>query len=344
MNPTTTNKTIAALWLASAGLCSLAATADQLLVANKSDDTLEVIDLDGGTVVETIPTGPQPHEVAVSRDARRAVVTDYGGASGTTLTLVHLDDDARTERLSLGTHRGPHGVVWLADGFLVTAEGSRHLLRYDAAGELVAAIRTGEEVSHMVAVTPDERLAFVANIGSGTVTVIDLEREVKVKDIETGRGAEGIAVTPDGTEVWVTNRADDTVSVIEVDRLAVGETIHVPAFPIRAEITADGAWVLVTAARSGEVVLIDRTRRRIERRTRIDLDSALLADDRLFADRFDSSPVPIGIEIHPEGDRFWVAATRSDVVVEMSLPDLEVLRVLPTGREPDGMALVVGGE
>lgn len=343
MNRTIANRTTAALWLLGVWLGALTATADQLLVANKSDDTLEVIDLDDGTVVETIPTGPQPHEVAVSADGSKAVVADYRGASGTTLTLVHLDDDARTERLSLGTHRGPHGVVWLDDGFLVTAEGSRHLLRYDAEGELTAAIRTGEEVSHMVAVTPDQRLAFVANIGSGTVTVIDLEREVKVKDIETGRGAEGIAVTPDGTEVWVTNRADDTVSVIEVDRLAVGETIHVPAFPIRAEISADGAWVLVTAARSGEVVLIDRARRRVERRTGIDLEGAALADDRLFADRFDSSPVPIGIEIHPDGDRFWVAATRSDVVVEMSLPDLAVLRVLPTGREPDGMALVVEG-
>lgn len=317
------------------------AAADRLLVANKTDNTLDVIDLEEGVIVETVPTGPQPHEVAVSTDGSKAIVTDYRGASGTTLTLVDLTGDEPPQRLSLGTHRGPHGVVWLDDGFVVTAEGSRHLLRFDAAGELTAAIRTGEEVSHMVAVTPNERLAFVANIGSGTVTVIDLERDAKLKDIRTGRGAEGIAVTPDGEEVWVTNRADDTVSVIDVGRLAVTETIHVPAFPIRAEITADGAWVLVTAARSGEVVLIDRARRRIERRTRIDLDSALLADDRLFADRFDSSPVPIGIEIHPDGDRFWVAATRSDVVVEMSLPELEVIRVLPTGREPDGMALVV---
>lgn len=318
------------------------AAADRLLVANKSDNTLDVIDLEEGTIVETVPTGPQPHEVAASADGSTAIVTDYGGASGTTLTLVDLTGDEPPQRLSLGTHRGPHGVVWLDDGFLVTAEGSRHLLRFDAAGELAAAIRTGEEVSHMVAVTPDERLAFVANIGSGTVTVVDLERDVKLKDVRTGRGAEGIAVTPDGEEVWVTNRADDTVSVIDVGRLAVTETIHCPAFPIRAEITADGAWVLVTAARSGEVVLIDRARRRIERRTGIDLDPALLADDRLFADRFDSSPVPIGIEIHPDGTRFWVAATRSDVVVEMSLPELEVIRVLPTGREPDGMALVVG--
>lgn len=342
MKPTIPIKQTAALWLAVAGLCAPAVSADRLLVANKSDDTLDVFDLDTGQVIDTVPTGPQPHEVAVSGDGGKAVVADYRGGSGTTLTLVDLSGDEPPRTLSMGTHRGPHGVVWLKDGFLATAEGSRHLLRFDATGELTAAIRTGEDVSHMVAATPDEALAFVANIGSGTVTVIDLEQRAKVKDIRTGRGAEGIAVTPDGSEVWVTNRADDTVSVIDVESLAVTETIHCPAFPIRAEITADGAWVVVSAARSGEVVLIDRARRTIERRATLDLGSAPLADDRFFAERFAESPVPIGIEIHPDGDRFWVAATRSDVVVEMSLPELEVVRALPSGREPDGMALVLG--
>ena len=314
---------------------------DRLLVANKSDDTLDIVDLDSGEVVRTVETGPTPHEVAVSRDGARAVVADYRNSSGTTLTLVDLTGSEPPSQIDLGQHRGPHGVVWLSDGFVVTTEGSRHLLRFGSDAELAAAIPTDQDASHMVAVTPDDRLAFVANIGSGTVTVIDLEQDAKLTDIRTGRGAEGIAVTPDGTEVWVTNRADDTVSVIDVERLEVDETIHCPAFPIRAEITADGAWVLVSAARSGEVVLIDRASRQIERRAALDLDSAKLADGRLFAGQFSGSPVPIGIEIHPEGDRFWVAATRSDVVVEMSLPDLKVRRVLPSGREPDGMALVV---
>ena len=59
--------------------------------------------------------------------------------------------------------------------------------------------------------------AFVANIGSGSVTVIDLERGTKLADLATGDGAEGIAITPDGRQVWVNfaHPRNDTVQVIE---------------------------------------------------------------------------------------------------------------------------------
>ncbi len=309
-----------------------------LLIANKSDDTLDVVDLETGRSVHTYETGRAPHEVAVSADGVYAVVANYGRADGRDLTWIDLQERT-AKKLSIAGHRGPHGVVWLAAGFLVTAEGTRELLHFDSEANLVQAIGTGQLVSHMVTATPDEKLAFVANLGSGSVTVIDLVEGSKIKDIRTGRGAEGIATSPDGAEVWVTNRDEDTVSIIDVERLRIVETIDVPSFPIRAEITADGAWVLVSAAGSGEVVLIDRVTRQIARRASLALSTETGSDGRLFAGRFGESPVPIGIEVDPSGERIWVAATRSDVVVEMSLPELAVQRVLTAGRQPDGLAL-----
>ena len=56
----------------------------------------------------------------------------------------------------------------------------------------------------MVVSTPDGARAFVANIGSGSVTVV--EGRKAIRQIPTGKGAEGIAITPDGREVWVVNR------------------------------------------------------------------------------------------------------------------------------------------
>ncbi len=308
-----------------------------LLVANKSDDTLDIIDLATGELADRLETGPAPHEVAVSLDGSQAVIANYDQANGDTLTLVNLET-RQVKTLSTGNHRGPHGVVWLTDGFLVTAEAQRELLIFDLNGKLLRAVKTDQVVSHMVAVTPDGNLALVANIGSGSVTAIDLISGEKIKDIQTGRGAEGIAVSPDGKEAWVTNRAADTVSVIEIESLKEVAEIALPSFPIRTEITPDGKWVLVSAAGSGEMVLLDRESRKIVRRVGLDLSTSTDRDGRLFANRFKQSPVPIGIEIDPDGGRFWVAATRSDVVVEMSLPELKVQRVIQTGRQPDGMA------
>ena len=309
-----------------------------LLIANKSDDTVDLVDLSSGKPVKRLETGKAPHEVAVSRDNRLAVVANYGQANGNTLTLVDLGSREISQTISTAGHRGPHGVVWYQDGFLVTAEAGRELLQFDARGNLEQVIKTGQSVSHMVAVTPAGQRAFVANIGSGSVTAIDLVLGEKLGDIRTGRGAEGIAVSPDGAEVWVTNRDAVTVSVIEVASLRKVADIKVTSFPIRAEVTPDGTWVLVSAAGSGEVVLIDRKGRQIVRRAGLDLSTSTDRSGRLFANRFSQSPVPIGIEIDPDGSRFWVAATRSDVVVEMSLPDLTVQRVIQAGRQPDGMA------
>ena len=108
----------------------------------------------------------------------------------------------------------------------------------------------------MVAVTPDGKRAFVANIGSGSVTAIDLAAGKSLGDIKTGDGAEGIDATPDGKHVWVTNRAADTVSVLDAGSLAVVASVPSTSFPIRAKVTPDGKHVLVTNARSGDLATL----------------------------------------------------------------------------------------
>ena len=73
----------------------------------------------------------------------------------------------------------------------------------------------------MVEVALGGSRAFVANIGSGTVTVIDLNQGTVIRNIATGAGAEGITASIDGNEIWVTNRSADTVSVIDANSLEI---------------------------------------------------------------------------------------------------------------------------
>lgn len=341
MSPTT-RISAAATFVALSLVLVGTAGADRLLVANKSDHTVDLIDLASGASLATLPTGSGPHEVAVSPDGATAVISDYGTreAPGSTLTVIDLERAEVVRTVDLGRHTRPHGLAWLDDERLaVTTEGSAHLLVVAPhSGEIVTTVETGEEISHMVAVTPDGGRAFVANIGSGTVTAIDLVAGRKLADIPTGEGAEGIAVTPNGREIWVTNRSADTISVVDVDSLEVVATIDCASFPIRIAFTPDGARALVSAAQSGEVVAFDTTTRREVARATLDLSALPESTTRLFGDRFGTSPVPVGLVIAPDGATAWVAATQADAVVVIDPADLSVTGLIEAGREPDGMA------
>lgn len=314
-----------------------------LVVANKTDNTVDLVDLTAGKSVATLPTGFRPHEVAVSPDGTLAVISNYGDRDqpGSTLTVINLEKVAVVSTVDLGKHTRPHGLAWISDTQLaVTTEGSAHLLVVNPqSGRIDKEIETGQKVSHMVAVTPDGKRAFVANIGSGSVTAVDLEAGTKLRDIKTGEGAEGIAVTPDGREVWVGNRADDTLTIFDPETLEVRENVACKGFPIRVAPTPDGKKMLVSAAESGEVVVIDTKQRQEIFRRQLDLSTAADAGTRLFGDRFGKSPVPVGLVVAPDGSSAWVAATQADAVVVIATAGLRVQGILEAGKEPDGMAL-----
>jgi YVTN family beta-propeller protein len=70
-----------------------------------------------------------------------------------------------------------------------------------------------------VAITPDGKHAYVANVNSNTVSVIDAASNTVVMGtgfpIPVGTGPIGVAVTPDGKHVYVANNLSANVSVID---------------------------------------------------------------------------------------------------------------------------------
>lgn len=321
---------------------SRAAGSGTLVVLNKAEATASLIDLDSGQVVVTVPTGEGPHEVAVSPDGRLAVACNYGTrpSPGSTLTVIDVPGARVLKTIDLAEYRRPHGVAWLPDGrhVLVTSEESRKLLTVDVGeGKVVSTVDTDQETSHMVAVTADGTRAFVANIGSGSVTAIDLQARRRLANIPTGRGAEGITVTPDGRQVWVTNRDADTVCVIDIASLEVIATLESKAFPIRAKATPDGKHVLVSNARSGDLAVFETVGRKEARRIPMKL-TASQTQGRLFAGEFGESSVPIGILIRPDGKRAYVAHANADAISIVDLEKWEAIGTLTAGKEPDGLA------
>jgi len=316
------------------------APAETLVVANKAEATASLIDLASGEVVATLDTGEGPHEVAVSPDGTRALVTDYGRQDpGSTMTLIDLPTAKVVKTVDLGDYQRPHGVEWLDDRRVaVTAERAKALLVVDVEkGEVTAAIDTAQEVSHMLALDPGGDRAFIANIGSGSVTAVDLGKEERIQNVATGDGAEGVAVAAGGSQVWVTNRAADTVTVLDAGTLEELKVFESEGFPIRATATPEGDRVLVTRAAAGDLVIYDAAKLEVARLVEFDLE-AKEAAGRLFGDRFGDSSVPIGVVVDGEGRRAWVAHANADGITEIDLETGEVTRLLTAGKEPDGMA------
>lgn len=312
-----------------------------LIVGNKSGNDVYFLDRISGDILAKLSTGLEPHEVEVSCDGRIAVISNYGNREnpGNTLSVYDVLNARLIRTIDLGQHTRPHGMHWLAGTgkLLVTAEGSRSLLVVDTEnGQVLQALYTGLDVSHMVAATPDGVRAFVSSIRTGNVTVFDLITGELLYQVYSGLGAEGIGVSPDGKEVWVTNRAENTIAVFDTQSLERLATIACEDFPIRGRFSPNGKMFLVSNARSGTVAVFDTA-------TRIRLADIKMTSpvpdaedpERYFAD-FAETSVPIGLVV-PDNQFAYVANTRSDVVSVISLITFEIIDHFVAGKEPDGI-------
>jgi len=322
------------------GVLSIAtAQAATLVVANKAEATASLIDLQSGEVVATLPTHQGPHEVAVSPDGRTALVTNYGNrdGSGRSLTVIDIPASKIVRNIDLGDYERPHGVEWLDDqSAAVTVEANKALVIVNIEeGSVIQEIDTDQEISHMVALDPERQRAYVANIGSGSVTVLDLQKGQRIANIATGQGAEGVAVSASGKYVWVTNRDADTITVLDAETFEKIREIPSKSFPIRATATP-GGMVLVTRARSGDLAIYDEETLEEVLIVEFDLRS-MDVKERLFGDRFGDSSVPIGVIVNGKGDHAFVAHANADVITEIDLETGTIVRTLRAGKEPDGM-------
>ena len=325
-----------------AWLVAVPLAAETLLVVRKTDDALDFVDPGSGLRLASVPLGHAPHEVSVAPDGRRAAVTNYGTRErpGSTLSIVDLEQAKELRRIELAPHTRPHGVAWYApDRIAVTTEGSKHLLVVDPeAGHIVSAIATAQEVSHMVVVSGDGARAYVASIGSGTATALDLVAGRKLGDAATGGGSEALALTPDGRELWVAARAEGHLAIVDTATLEVTARLPLPGIPIRIAITPDGATALVTCAGSGQLVAFDVAGRRERTRRSVDVPLAPGAAERPFARLAPGSPLPVGLVLSRDGRSAFVAATMGDRVVQYDVMTLEPRRSIEVDGEPDGLA------
>jgi YVTN family beta-propeller protein len=293
-----------------------------LLVLNKSDDTLAFVDPQSMETVKTVAVGHGPHEIQVSPDGHTAYVANYGTGPdpGSTISIVDVARQEVVSTIGLEEFKRPHGMAISRDGrkLYVTVEANQAVIEIDTASERLArSFATEQRVSHMCVLTGNGEKLYVANIGSESVTVIDLDKGA-VSQIAVGDGPEGIDVSPDGRFVWVANRSGGDIMVIDTRTDEVVHTMESGKFPIRLKFTPDGKRVLVSNAQGNEIAVFD-------------------AKSREKIGVIDTGQMPIGILIEPDGKGAWVAQTQSDRVSRVDIDALTVTGHVAPGREPDGL-------
>ncbi|MBX2857410.1 MAG: beta-propeller fold lactonase family protein [Cellvibrionaceae bacterium] len=104
---------------------------------------------------------------------------------------------------------------------------------------LLAEIKVGTEPRY-VALSPDDRHAYVSNAVDGTVSVIDIHARPPSplgEPIAVGTEPRGIVVSPNGKYIYVANFTEGTVSVIASASLEVINTVDVGGNPMAVAMT-----------------------------------------------------------------------------------------------------------
>jgi len=356
--------------LALACLISVSAAAqDSLLVLSKRDHTLAVVDPVTYKVLETFPSGDDPHEVIASTDGTRAYISNYGFGSLHTITPIDLAHHAALPVIDLGPLSGPHGLAFVAGKLWFTAEGAKVVGSYDPATARVDfVLGTGQNRTHMIYVPPDTQHIVATNVSSGTVSIID--RELVHMGPPPGMNpppggsnpggnpgggpppsaGSGIAPPPPPRQS-PPPRFDWNQTVIKVGTGSEG-----------FDLSPDGKEIWVANARDATISIIDRAAKRVVETLAANVPSAnrlkftpdgahvlvslLGAPDLVVLDAHTRTVVkrlPIGhgasgILIEPSGIRAFVACGTDNYVAVVDLKTLTVTAHILAGPEPDGLA------
>src|SRR5271169_5600133 len=126
-----------------------------LLVLEKSDNMLAIVDPVSLQIVVRIPAGPDPHEIVTSADGKLAYISNYGGNDSTLNTISVVDLAARKPLppINLGALRSTHGLAFAGGELYFTAETNKVIGRYDPATRSIDwVLGTGQDRTHMLVV------------------------------------------------------------------------------------------------------------------------------------------------------------------------------------------------
>jgi len=311
----------------------VAASRGLLLVANKGNHTLGVIDPGARKQIAAVDVeGITGHEVAASPDGKRAFVPIFGsggvggpGTDGQLIRVIDLGQNRVVGTIDFGKGMRPHEALFSPrDGLLyVTTELDDSVSIIDPESLKVAGrVPTGQSESHMLALTRDGRRAVTSNVGPGTVSVLDLEARKVLKVIPVADVAQRISLSADDRWAFTSDQQKPRLAVIDLDRGEVVEWIELPGIGYGTAPTRDGKVLLVAMPRARQVAFVDLKERKV-------------------AGTLEVPRAPQEVLIRPDGATAYVSCDAAGQVAEIDIAARKVSALIQAGPGADGLAWAV---
>lgn len=321
-------------WIGLAAVSLVAATAAQaqtgrLLVAQKGDRSLAIVDPAAGNVIANVAeNGTTGHEVAGSPDGRLAFVPIYGnsgvgkpGTDGNNIVVVDVAAQKVVGNIQFDHGVRPHCAVFgPKDGMLyVTTELDHAVTIIDPKTlKIVGSIPTGKPESHMLALSHDGLRGYTANVGPGTVSVLDVKARKTLAIIPASGNVQRIAISNDDRWVFTADQTAPRMAVIDTATNSLKKWVKIDGLGYGSAPTKDGRWLLVALPDENKVDVID-------------LKTMTLAR------AVDVGKSPQELLVRPDGKAAYVSCEDSNEVAEIDLATWTVKRTIKTGNVTDGL-------
>jgi DNA-binding beta-propeller fold protein YncE len=301
----------------------------RLLVAQKGDRSLAIVDPAAGKVIANVAeNGITGHEVAGSPDGRLAFVPIYGnsgvgkpGTDGNNIVVVDVAAQKLVGNIQFDHGVRPHCAVFgPKDGLLyVTTELDRAITIIDPKTlKIVGSIPTEQPESHMLALSHDGLRGYTANVGPGTVSVLDIQARKTLTIIPVSSNTQRIAISNDDHWVFTADQTEPRMAVIDTATNKVANWVKIDGLGYGSAATKDGRWLLVALPDQNKVDVIDlRT--------------------MTLARAVDVGKSPQEVLVGPDGKSAYVSCAGANEVAEIDLATWTVKRTIATGNVTDGL-------
>jgi YVTN family beta-propeller protein len=312
-------------------------TSGKLYVVSKVSKDIQVINLYNGKQIAEIPIDILSHEATNTINENRIVVTNYGSTDENIIEVINTKINEVEKTINLQGNIRVNGIAPLpeADKVAVIDYFNNDLLILNIETDSIEKrIQTKQKKSHLLVLHPKKAIAYVTNIDSGSISVVNLNKGEVIKIIPCGLGQKGIAITPDGSEIWVTNTKESSITIINTATNKVIITLRSGKDPLKLKFSNDGKYCLIANAVDGTISIFNQ-------QSKIEIKTITLHGKKTLLERIlYHTPRPVNILMHPNGLYAFVANSNANKIEVIDMRTFAIVSTIGTGKVPDAMVFM----